>query len=248
MTVSHDIDIVRRLLADEPAFHLSGTTHWDATDGTLYAVRKLVRPGDRTFEVGAGMTTVVFAAAGAKHTAVSPDPAEHQLIRDYCQKVGVDDSQLEFIVGFSDDILPSFLTRERTLDVALVDGAHSFPLPIVDWHYVTRALKVGGKLLLDDIPIPAVKPTFQHMDLESVWRLDGIFDNRSAAFTLLREPTSEDAWRDQRFNSGYPDYSFATIPTRLMLRGIHRALLVRRALGQRFPRLRQVYRDRFKPE
>lgn len=248
MTITRELDIVQRLLADRPAFHLDGTWRWDALPGTLHAVRRLVRPGDVTFEVGTGVSTVVFAAAGARHTAVSPDPTEHQLIRDYCRKIGVDDSRLEFLVGFSDDVLPSHLTRERTLDVALVDGAHSFPFPIIDWHYVARALKIGGKLLLDDVPIPAVKPTFRHMTLESGWRLDGIFDNRAAEFTLLREPVKGDEWLDQPFNGGYPDYSFASIPSRVLLRSEYRMRDMRSAIGRRFPALRQFYKSRFKSQ
>jgi hypothetical protein len=204
-----------------------------------------VRPGDVTFEVGAGVSTVVFAAAGADHTAASVDPSEHRLIREYCQRIGVDDTHLEFLEGFTDDVLPRHLTRQRTLDVAMVDGGHSFPLPIVDWHYVARALKVGGKLLLDDVPVPAVKPVFQHMSLESCWRLDGIYDNRAAVFTLLREPAPGDDWLDQPFNSRYPDYSFVSIPSRMWLRAGYKVRPVRSAAGRRFPTLRQFYKSRF---
>ena len=248
MTITHDPNIVQQLLADKPAFHKGGTWRWDALPGTLEAVRRSVRPGNVTLEVGTGVSTVVFVAAGARHTAVSPDPTEHQLIRDYCKKIGVDDSNLEFLVGLSDDVLPSHLTSERTLDVALVDGAHSFPFPVIDWHYVARALKVGGKLLLDDVPVPAVRPVFRHMTLESGWRLDAIFDNRAAEFTLLREPAPGDEWMDQPFNREYPDYSFASPPSRMRLSAEYRAQNMRSALGRRFPALRQFYKSRFKPE
>ena len=248
MTITYEPDIVQRLLADRPSFHLAGTAYWDALPGTLHTVRRLVRPGDVTFEVGAGVSTVVFAAAGARHTAVSRDPTEHQLIRNYCRKIGVDDSQLKFLEGFSDDILPNYLTRDRTLDLALIDGAHSFPLPIIDWYYVARALKIGGKLLLDDIPIPAVMSVFRHMSLEPDWRLDGVHDNRSATFTMVTAPNPVEDWLDQPFNRGYPDYSFARMPSRLRLRAEYRTRPMRFAVGQRFPALRQFYNSRFKPK
>jgi predicted O-methyltransferase YrrM len=248
MIINSELDVVERLLTDRPTFHDSGTARWDALPATIRALRRLVQPSDVTFEVGAGVSTVVFAAAGAHHTAVSADPSEHRLIREYCRKIGVDDAHLEFLTGFTDDVLPRHLTRERTLDVAMVDGGHSFPLPIVDWHYVARALKVGGKLLLDDVPVPAVKPTFQHMNLESCWRLEGIYDNRAAVFTLLREPASGDDWLRQPFNCGYPDYSFASAPSRMWLRAGYRARPLRSAVGRRFPALRQFYKSRFSPE
>jgi hypothetical protein len=248
MTVTGVVDVVRQLLADRPSFHLSGTARWDALPGTLEAIRKSVRVGDVTLEVGAGVSTVVFAAAGAQHTAVSPDPSEHQLIRNYCRKIGVDDSQLKFIVGLSGDILPSHLTRERTLDAALVDGAHSFPLPIVDWYYVSRALKVGGKLLLDDIPVPAVGPVFRHMTLEPSWRLEGIFDNRAAEFTLLALPAVGDNWLAQPFNDKYPDYSFAGIPRSIRLRTAYHLRCLRSATSRRYPALRRIYKSYLGPK
>jgi predicted O-methyltransferase YrrM len=241
MTTTAVRDVVQRVLDDKPSFHRSGTARWDALPETLAAVSQSARPGNVTLEVGVGVSTVVFAAAGARHTAISPDPSEHELVREYCRKIGVDDSQLEFVGGLSDDVLPSLLSRERTLDVALVDGAHSFPIPVVDWYYVTRALKVGGKLLLDDIPVPVVAQVFRHMRLEPNWRLDGIFDDRAAAFTLLAEPAANDDWLHQPYNAGYPDYSFVSVPRRLQLRTGYRLRDMRRAVGQRYPGLRRMY-------
>jgi hypothetical protein len=242
MTTTGDLDIVQRLLADRPSFHLSGEARWDALPGTLEAIQRSVRSGNTTFEIGVGVSTVVFAASGAIHTAVSPDAAEHERVRSYCQRIGVDDSHLTFVTGLSDDIVPSLLSRDRILDVALVDGAHSFPIPIVDWYYVSRALRVGGKLFLDDIPIPAVAHVFRHMNLEPDWRLDGVFDNRAAAFTLLAQPEAEDDWIGQPFNAGYPDFSFASVPRRLRLTTAYQFSELRRRAGQRYPGLRRVYK------
>jgi precorrin-6B methylase 2 len=250
MATTFGVDAVQQLLAEKPKFHMSGEARWDATPGTLTAIQAVVKPGDVTFEVGAGVSTVVFAAAGARHTAVSPDPAEHELIRQYCKKIGVDDSQLKFIVGRSDDVVPTHFSQERTLDVAFVDGSHSFPLPVIDWHYVVRVLKIGGKMLLDDIPIPAVTPIFRHMRLEPAWRLDEIFDHRMAEFTLLSEPPIAGAldWREQPFNVDYPDYNFEQIPIRIWLNADYSLRKTRTAAGRRFPALRQFYLNRLKSQ
>lgn len=242
MTVASTSDIVMRILADKPSFHLSGTARWDALPQTLEAIAGSVQPGDSTLEVGVGVSTVVFAASGASHTAISLDAIEHQRVREYCQRIGIDDKRLNFVVGMSDDVLPRLLTCERTLDVALIDGAHSFPLPVVDWHYVMRALKIGGTLLLDDIPVPAVMQVFRHMKLDPNWRLDGIFDDRAAAFSLIATPEAEDDWRRQPFNTGYPDYSFAALPRQLRLESEYRLSQMRHKLGQRYPSLRRVYK------
>lgn len=242
MTTMRELDIVQRLLTDKPSFHLGGEARWDALPETLEAIRRSAKRDDSTIEVGVGVSTVVFAASGATHTAISPDPAEHERVRAYCQRIGVDDSRISFVTGLSDDILPALLGRDRALDVAFIDGAHSFPFPVVDWYYITRALKIGGKLLLDDIPIPAAAQLFRHMSLEPNWRLDGVFDDRAAAFTLLAPPKSADDWPDQPFNSAYPDFSFADPLKRLRLESVYRVKKLRHRVGQRYPSLRRIYK------
>lgn len=241
MTITGSLNIVQQLLSDKPTFHMGGEARWDALPGTLNAISKSVEHGYSTLETGVGASTVVFAACGASHTAISPDPAEHQRVRDYCHRIGVDTSQISFVVGLSDDVLPALLGRDRSLDSAFIDGAHSFPYPEVDWYYITRSLKVGGTLLLDDVPIPAVSDLFRHMSLEPNWRLDGIFDDRAARFTLLAPPAPEN-WVDQPYNRRYPDFGFADPGRRLRMSTGHRIALARHQLGQRYPGLRRVYK------
>lgn len=241
ISIGHEPDVVQRLLTDRPSFHLGGMAHWYSLPQTLAAIRASVKPGDVTLETGVGASTVVFAAGGASHTSISPDAGEHERVREYCRQIGVDTSGLTFIEGFSDEILPSLLGRDRSLDVAFIDGAHSFPFPEVDWHYVTRALKIRGKLLMDDIPIPAVAPLYRHMALEPNWRVDAVLDDRAAAFTLLAAPEPED-WPGQPFNRGYPDYRFIEGPTRLRLQGRYRLGKLRNSAARRYPTLRRVYR------
>lgn len=242
MKIMNDLDIVQRLLTDKPSFHQNGEARWDALPETLEAIRRSVKRGDSTIEIGVGVSTVVFACSGSSHTAISPEPAEHQLVRDYCQRLGIDDSRVSFVTGSSDDVLPSLLGRDRTLDVAFIDGAHSYPVPAVDWYYTSRALKVGGKLLMDDITIPAAAQVFRHMKLEPYWRLDGIFDDRAAAFTLLNSPGSDDDWSLQPFNRRYPDFSFVSLHRRLRLETEWGVMQIRRRVGQRYPGLRRVYK------
>jgi predicted O-methyltransferase YrrM len=241
MTTINEPDVVQRLLTDRPSFHLGGEARWDALPQTLEMIRRSARHGDSTIEVGAGASTVVFAASGACHTAISPNPAEHQRVRDYCRRIGVDESRISFVTGLSEDVLPSLLGRDRTLEVAFIDGAHSFPFPMIDWYYISRSLKVGGRLLLDDIPIPAVAQIFRHMRLEHNWRLDGVFDDRAAAFTLLAPPGPE-VWAQQAFNSGYPDFSFAGLPKGPILETAYRVRQLRGRAGRRYPWLRRIYR------
>lgn len=237
-----DLTIVEQLLSDRPSFHLGGSAYWASLPETLRAIRDSVEPADVTLETGVGASTVVFTAAGANHTAISPDHREHDLLRAYCRRTGIDDTRLALIADFSEDVLPSLLSRERTLDVAFIDGAHSFPFPEVDWCYIARSLKPGGKLILDDITIPSVEPVYRHMSREPNWRLDRILDDRAAVFTFLHPPRPDDFWPAQRINSGYPDFGFATPPKRVRLATAYRAAQMRRSVARRTPSLVRIYR------
>jgi predicted O-methyltransferase YrrM len=48
-------------------------------------------------------------------------------------------------------VLPSFEGPE--LDFVLVDGDHAFPTPFIDWYYAAERLRVGGRMMIDDIPL-----------------------------------------------------------------------------------------------
>lgn len=76
MTTAGTLDIVTRILADKPLFHLSGAARWDAPPQTPEAIARSAGPGDSTLEVGVGVSTLVFAASGASHTVISPDATE----------------------------------------------------------------------------------------------------------------------------------------------------------------------------
>lgn len=238
-----EFGIVARLLAERPNFHLGGAAHWASLPDTLFEIQAAVQPGDVTVETGVGASTVVFAASGAHHTAISPDPREHELVVDYCRQIGVDHSRLAFIADFSEDALPSLLGRERTLDVAFIDGAHCFPFPEVDWCYISRSLKLGGRLVMDDITIPSVEPTFRHMMLEDNWRFERVLDDRGASFTLLRAPNPEDDWPAQRMNARYPDFSYAPLGRRVRLTARSRVQALRRDLAVRYPEPTRVYKQ-----
>lgn len=215
---------------------------WYSLPETLEAIRASVKVGDRTIETGAGASTVVFAASGANHTAISPAADEHERIREYCHGLGVDTSNVKFVAAGSEDVLSELFGPKRILDAAFIDGAHSFPFPEVDWCYISRALKVGGKMLLDDIMIPSVSPVFRHMARERNWRLERVLDDRAALFTLLAPPDASDNWSDQAMNDRFPDFSYAPLGTRIRLTATFKIDASSRAIARRSPALRRAYK------
>lgn len=130
--------------------------------------------------------------------------------------------------------------NERHLDFVFLDGAHSFPYPIIDWHYSIRALKLGGRLLLDDIPIPAVACVYRYMISDPCWKLISILDNRAAVFELISYPAPEDS-RLQPYNR-YPDFGFLPIHKRYYMALATEGRLLKQHLGDRMPSLRRYWR------
>ena len=56
------------------------------------------------------------------------------------------------VVEASEDVLPD-LQLHAELDLIIVDGNHTFPAPMVDWFYMTRHLRTGGVLVVDDVEL-----------------------------------------------------------------------------------------------
>jgi len=48
--------------------------------------------------------------------------------------VGIDLSNLTFVNKPSEQYLPAVI-QDGALDVVLIDGKHTFPWPMIDWHY-----------------------------------------------------------------------------------------------------------------
>jgi predicted O-methyltransferase YrrM len=117
----------------------------------LTTIFERVMPGNRTLETGAGYSTIVFALAGANHTVVAPFATEQERIRAWCTDHGVDGSTVRYIVGRSQDVLPTL--ESTALDFVLVDGDHAFPTPLVDWYYSAERLRRGGLMMIDDVPL-----------------------------------------------------------------------------------------------
>jgi predicted O-methyltransferase YrrM len=235
--------LVGRLVAERPSFHSSGgqARIWNAQPETLELIARFAAPGCRSLETGCGASTVVFAAAGARHVAISPAGDEHRRIGAYCEAIGVDCGSVDFREGFSDEELPRLGGSER-LDLAFLDGGHSFPHPVIDWHYASRRLRIGGVLLIDDIPIPAVALIYRAMLDDPAWELVALADHRAAAFRKVSEVPAGDDWRGQVFNRRYPDYSFVGRAQRLPLRARELSRRLRRDASERHPWLTRAYR------
>ena len=64
------------LFSDPPALHGEGSQYWGLAWPALRWLEQNVEPGMATLETGAGSSTMMFAARGAEHEAVTPSADE----------------------------------------------------------------------------------------------------------------------------------------------------------------------------
>jgi precorrin-6B methylase 2 len=220
--------VVSRLRAEPPALHGGGTAFWGTGWGALVWLEETLRPGMATLETGAGATTIVFAASGADHEAVTPSQDEVDRIAQECERLGVDQSRVRYHVAPSQDVLSELERRE--LDVVLVGGADGFPYPILDWWYLAPRLRVGGHLLVDAAYNPAASALAAHLRTDPAWRVLDVLGYK----TVLAQKTADTPPR--ALYAGDPAIgrlSFAYLPPlrRLRASARHRLFTTRAGLA-----------------
>ena len=184
------------LRARPPGLHGEGDEYWGLAWAALEWLEENVQPGMSTLETGAGSSTLVFAARGAEHEAVTPDDSEGERIRAECRRRGIDDSRVRFVVGPSHEVLPRL--EPRPLDLVLVDGAHGFPYPILDWWYVAPRVRVGGLVLLDDAYMPPVGALVDALRAQPAWEVAAAIGHRTVAVRKLAEGLPPFDWGGER--------------------------------------------------
>jgi len=197
---------IERLVEDRPQFHVKPDgrpVSWAVNADVVRFIYENVKPGMITLETGSGHSTVAFALAGARHIAVTPSEAEGQKVLEYCGAIGIE-PHVRFLHEQSDRILPNSAEIPPELDFVLIDGAHYFPIPCIDFHYTAGRLKVGGIMGVDDIFMPSVRVLYDFLCAEDHWELVSQIRD-TAFFRLLRHKVSPstDPWTGQGINKAF---------------------------------------------
>jgi Methyltransferase domain len=231
------------LRASPPGLHGAGDEYWGLAWAALAWLEDNVTAGMATLETGSGSSTLVFAARGAEHEAITPDPAEEERIRGECRERGISSAGVRFHIGPSHEVLPRW--EPRPLDLVLVDGAHGFPYPILDWWYLAPHVKVGGRMLLDDAYMPPVRALVDALRASPHWDVEGAAGYRTVIVRKLHDVLPAFDWEGERIGGGMSfrylrarDRAVAAarhrlFSTRLGLRAVE---LIRRRSGLRFRR------------
>jgi predicted O-methyltransferase YrrM len=189
------VSVTDELRASPPALH-GEAEFWGLAWEALAFIERTVGPGMATLETGAGASTIVFAASGADHETVTPSAEEAERIEAECARRGISTKRVTFRIGSSADVLPS--REDRPLDLVLVDGAHAFPYPTLDWWFVAPHLKIGGLLLLDDAYMPPVAAVVDHLRGSSAWLLEPPASFRTAVARKLADEVPDPEWKGER--------------------------------------------------
>jgi hypothetical protein len=197
------------LRTSPPGLHGAGDEYWGLAWAALGWLEDNVSPGMATLETGSGSSTLVFAARGAEHEAVTPDAAEETRIRAECERRGISSERVRFLIGPSHEVLPRW--EPRPLDLVLVDGAHGFPYPVLDWWYVAPHLRVGGLVLLDDAYMPPVRVLVDALRDQPAWEVAAAIGQRTVALRKLSDELPAFDWSGERLGGRM---SFGYLPAR----------------------------------
>jgi hypothetical protein len=182
---------LQRMIEDPPKLHVHPRgmliSGWRPDDVTIAQLDRRLKPGMATLETGAGFSTILFAIYGCRHTAIAPDGELFQRIRRYCRENDISLENVELVEAGSTDIVPHL--APDSVDLAMIDGCHGFPTVMVDFLYMTRALRKGGTLIVDDLNIFPCQMVGRFIQSDPAWRVE-VFTNQVAFGVKLDETGS----------------------------------------------------------
>lgn len=169
---------------------------WSLELAALRYIDHMAQRSSSTLEIGIGASTMVFAIHQCRHVAITPSKLEIDRAADYARQNNVGLDSIRFLVGRSQDILPTL--RDQDIDFAVIDGDHAFPIPILDWMYVAERLAAGGVVFIDDAQIWTGDILRRFLREEPGWEMDWE-DGRAFAFRKLSATSALRSWSEQPF-------------------------------------------------
>lgn len=185
----------------EPLFHkelaLERGESWSLGHESLECIHSRVTNKSTTIETGIGYSTLVFAACSGNHTVCFPVADVERKLRSYAVEFGVSFDNTKFLVGQSQFTLPKLSTE---LDFSLIDGDHSFPIPVIDFYYIGMLTAIGGLILVDDMTIRAVMDIYEYVSTSPHWRIIKSLDYGRALLIQKVSDFSQDWFGLQPYN------------------------------------------------
>lgn len=150
-------------------------------------------------ETGCGLSTVILSNLSTYHTSFTIEEGNS------LEKVKSEElfrpADVEFVVGPSQRTLPRHEFR-TPLDLVLIDGAHGWPFPELDYYFFYPHIATGGTLIVDDIHIPTIQRMMEVLQDDAMWEYLGNV-RFTAFFRRTDAPTFDplgDGWWQQNYN------------------------------------------------
>ena len=212
MSLERTHEVLAQLLRDGTAVARSDGSRHDLfpvaiSEAEGKALRDWVaREGaSRTIEVGLGYGISALhicegllenGDAAARHLAIDP----HQAARfadcalQFLEDAGLAD-MVELVREESQLVLPRFVSEGRSFDLAFVDGNHRFDGVFLDLVYLSRLVRAGGVVFVDDFDLPAVARAVSFCVTNLGWTLEESAEDELHRWAVLRTSSSLE-WRD----------------------------------------------------
>lgn len=165
----------------------------------------------RSVETGCGKSTLLLSWLSESHTVFTLDkygdvPCESfENVRDSSL---LKQNSVEFVLGPSQRTVPEY-PFHSSLQLALLDGPHGFPFPMLEYYYIYPHLDRGALLIVDDIHIPTVKWLYGFLAEDSMFELLDVVED-TAFFRRTDAPTFNplgDGWWLQAYNENHMERS-----------------------------------------
>jgi predicted O-methyltransferase YrrM len=189
---------INDVISEKPKFFIKSSgesVSYQASNEVLYFIEDHVNEKTHSLETGAGLSTITFALKNAAHTCIAPQEAQFENIKKYCESRNISTDKINFILKTSEAVLPGLDINE--LDFAFIDGCHGFPIPFIDWYYISLKLKVGGILIIDDTQIWTGQVLKEYLDSDPDWEAVETF--RYAAVFKKKNRFHTKEWCDQLY-------------------------------------------------
>lgn len=200
--LSNDIALIDRVLAKiknlpgdfQPAGALPHTV--------LEAIANYAKdhPINNSVETGCGVSTILLSnISKINHKCFALPRGDLDTVKS---SPLLNKATIEFVEGPTQKNLPRHNFSEK-LQLALIDGAHAYPFPEIDYYFIYPHLDQGALLIIDDIWIPTIQNLYLFLKEDEMFELLEVIGNRTVLFrrtnAALLDPYG-DGWWVQNYN------------------------------------------------
>jgi len=152
-------------------------------------------------ETGCGKSTILLSHLSKRHICFTLGGQNDNSLDTVRSFAHFRPANVTFILGPSQQTLPTF-AWDTKLDFALIDGAHAYPFPELDYFYFYPRLNPGAIFVIDDVHIPTISRLYEFMKEDDMFQLDALWGT-TAFFTRTDSgtfPPYGDGWNIQNYN------------------------------------------------